>query len=294
MGENDYNAGYRGDQFHHGMDRDAYERGKADKEFIASIGKGGPPVEINGVSFTLLMIAPMIWMIYPALGFTLWAVAVGCYFLFTALHVPMHWGFILGFILCVMSFLLGIVLEQKASQAVVYRWFRGLVRIGAPLLFVFVGLSGDSPSDFQFFIKEVEPVALVVGFFIAVIAYLIYQRLDLIYFPAMKEIKKIQEQLNKGERPQRSMGKRLFYGFCWFIPVMVVLTLALGLVLMQFMTEASQREDFTKQYGIIFGSINCAIWYLLCLLGILPGTGKYSFSKAREEGLLDVQGPAEI
>lgn len=291
MDDKDYNAGYRGEQFHHGMDRATYEKGKADKENLDAIGRmagGGQKVEINGVAFTLLLIAPMIWMIYPALGLTLWAVAAGCYFLFTALHVPMHWGFILGFILCVLSFILGLILEQKASQSSVYRWFRVLVRIGAPLIFVMVGVTGDTPSDFKFFIREIEPIALVGGFFLAVVAYLIYQRLDLIYFPAKDKIKKLQEQLNKGERPKRSMGKRLFYGFCWFVPVMVVLTIIFYIVIRCTVDSPSEQLAVRQQYGPIVGPVNAAVWYLLCLLGKLPGTGKYMFSKEHEEDLKNI------
>lgn len=280
MSEQDFNAGLSGKPFQPGMSLADYDRGVALRL--------GPKVEVSGIAFTLLMIAPMIWMIYPALGLTLWAVAAGCYFLFNALHVPMHWGFILGFILCVLSFLLGLILEKRASQAVFYRWFRGLVRIGAPLIFVFVGVKGDDVNDFQFFIKGIEPIELVGGFFIGVIAYLIYQRLDLIYFPAKDKIRKLQEKINKGERPKRSMGKRMFYGFCWFVPVMVVLTVIFYIIIRCTVDSPSEQLAVRQQYGPIVGPINAAIWYLLCLMGRLPGTGKYLFSKEHEQDLQQI------
>lgn len=283
----DFKAGYRGGQFHHGMDRAEYERGKGQKELednLAKMAGGGRPIEIPGVAFTLLLIAPMIWMIYPALGFTLWAVAVGCFLLFQALHVPMHWGFIIGFILCVLSFIPGMIFEKKASQITVYRWCRGLIRIGAPLIFIAVGVSGDNFSEMQLFIKKIEPVTMLGGLVIGGIAYLIYQWLDLIYFPVKDKIKKLQEQLNKGERPQRSMIKRMFYGFCWFIPTMTLLTI-LAMILARSILGQFEGQDFIKQHGPIIGGINVVIWYMLCWIGKLPGTGKYRFSKIHEKDL---------
>jgi hypothetical protein len=105
------------------------------------------------------------------------------------------------------------------------------------------------------------------------------------YFPAQAEIRKMQEQLKKGKRPSRPLAKRMFFGFCWFVPVMVILTLIAGIVLRLFMEVPADRKAFTAQYGAIIGGINIIIWYLLCLIGKLPGTGKYMFSKEREENM---------
>lgn len=37
----DYQAGYRGDQFHHGMGRSEYERGKGQKKMVAQLMEEG-------------------------------------------------------------------------------------------------------------------------------------------------------------------------------------------------------------------------------------------------------------
>lgn len=289
----DYQAGYRGDQFHHGMDRATYDAGKAAKENLDAIGRmagGGEKTEIPGVAFTLILIAPMIWMVYPALGMTIWAAVAACYLLLIhVLNMPSHWAVLLGFILCVMSFVPGMVLEQKASQAPLYRGFRALVRIGAPLIFFVIGVSGRGPSDMQIVIKDTEPGAIGAWLCIAVIAYFIYQRLDLLYFPARDKIRKLQEKINKGERPTRSMGKRMAYGLCWFVPVMVVLTVIYYIVIRCTVESPSEQITVSKKYGPIVGPINAAVWYLLCLLGVLPGTGKYMFSKTREERLMQIE-----
>jgi hypothetical protein len=285
MSENDYNAGYRGDQFHHGMDRAEYERGQGQKELENTLGGAGKKTEVPGVAYTLILVSPFIWMVYPIMGFTIYAVVGGTVLLFRALHVPKEWGIFIGLIPFAMSFIWGMALEYKASQVKLYRGIRDLMRVGFAFLVPVAYVLYDRAFT------EEEAGVLGICFFVAVIVYITFQRLDLLYFPAQKEIKKMQDQLKKGERPRRPMMKRLVFGFCWFVPVMVLLTLADGLVLMQFMKESSQRAAFTKQYGIIIGSTNCAIWYLLCLLGKLPGTGKYTFSKANEENLSVLQSP---
>ena len=75
--------------------------------------------------------------------------------------------------------------------------------------------------------NEVEPGGLGGGFFFALIIFLVFQRLDLIYFPAKAEIRKMQEQLKKGQRPTRPPLKRLFFGACWLLPVVGLCQIAL-------------------------------------------------------------------
>ncbi|MGE0267130.1 MAG: hypothetical protein AB7S78_01560 [Candidatus Omnitrophota bacterium] len=285
MSNDDYNAGYRGGQYHHGMDSGEYNRGKSQKALEDTLGGAGKKVEVPGVAYTLILVSPFIWMVYPVMGLMIYAAVGGTVLLFRALHVPKEWGIFIGLIPFAMSFFWGMILENKVSQIKLYRWYRDAQRVCLAFVVpvVLVMRDGAFTAD--------EAGALGVCFFAAVIIFITFQRMDLIYFPALKEIKKMQEQLKKGERPKRPLMKRLVFGFCWFVPVMVILTLADGLVLMQFMKEASQREAFTKQYGIIVGSINCAIWYGLCLLGKLPGTGKYTFSKEYEENLKGLQAP---
>ncbi|MBL8012834.1 MAG: hypothetical protein JNN05_03205, partial [Candidatus Omnitrophica bacterium] len=249
----DYQAGYRGNQFHHGMDRAAYESGKSQKETedaVARMAPGGQPVVVDGVSFTLLLVAPFIWMVYPVLGVTILAAPAVVVLICLSLNIQGLWAFLIAFILGVVSFFPGMSFEARVSQFAIYRWIRGVLRI----LFSFVAVSAlaaskHHPRSFS----DIPADAMAWGFFGAVIAYLIFQRMDLIYFRSHKEIKKFQQQLAKGERPIRPMAKRLFFGFCWFIPVMIVLSLVVGLGLRMLTDEPSQREAFTKNCGPIAG-----------------------------------------
>lgn len=284
MGESDYQTGYRGGQYHHGMDRSEYTRGKDQKDLENTLGGGGQKTEVSGVAFTLLLIAPMIWMVYPVLGFTLLAIFAACVGLF---GMVLHWqvaGFIIGTILCVASFFWGMKLEYKVSQFTAYRWIRGILRIVLAFMFTVVFASGKDMHD-RFMLSQAQPGAIVLGFFVAVMVYLIMQRLDLLYFPARAEIKKMKEQIARGERPKRPILKRLFFGFCWFIPAMMILNLIVNIVVRLMMEEPSQRQTFYGQYNVLITSINAGIWYVLCLLGILPGTGKYMLTKEQVEAL---------
>lgn len=283
----DYQAGYRGGQFHHGMDRAEYERGKGQKDLEDTLGGGNRPVEVPGVAFTLLLIFPLIWTVYPVLGVTILIVPSVIMMVFLAFKQQM-WGILFAFVLGVFSFFPGMKLEAKASQFTVYRWVRGILRIVFSFGAIVIFGSGSDLHDRYFTLSKAQPGALVGGFLGSVIVYLIFQRLDLIYFPALKEIKKMQEQLARGERPARPLLKRMFFGFCWFIPVMVVLSIIVGIALRCCMDGESARQTFIQKYGPITGGINVLIWYLLCLTGKLPGTGKFMFIQRHEEDLRNI------
>lgn len=286
MGENDYETGYRGHQFHHGMDRAEYERGKAQKELIDTLGGAGKKTEVDGVTFTLLLVAPLIWMVYPVLGFTLIGVCAAVVFIANLLPIHGAIKFLIGVIVCVMSFFWGAVLEAKVSQVTVYRWIRGVLRIifafGATVVFG----SGADLHDRHF---TPQPGAIVGGFFVAVIAYLAFQRMDLIYFPAKAEIKKMQEKLARGERPTRPLLKRMFFGACWLIPVVMVLNLVVNIGARMAMQDAVRRQDFYDDFNAIIFCGNAVIWYALCFTGKLPGTGKYMFNQRHEEDLRQME-----
>ena len=290
MGENDYQSGYRGDQFHHGMDRGEYERGKGQKELEATLGGAGRKVEVPGIAYTLILVSPFIWMVYPVLGFTIMAVFLGVWVGGMAISQNDLLGaiaFLGGSFVCVFSFFWGMKLELIASQVTAYRWIRGILRIVFSSGVITILGSGAAKSR-SLNIDHVEPSAIVGGFFIAVIVYLVFQRVDLIFFPSAKEIKKMQALLKKGERPTRPMFKRLFFGFCWLIPTVLALKLLVGIVVRLIMEDPSQRATFSTQFNPIITCASIVIWYILCLIGKLPGTGKYMFSKRHEEDILDL------
>jgi hypothetical protein len=281
MSENDYQTGYRGGQFHHGMDRAEYDRGRGQKELEDTLGGAGQKTPVNGVAFTLLFIAPFIWMVYPILGFTILAVFAGFVFLFRALHVAPQWGFLIAVIPCIMSFFWGMMLEAKASQVTVYRWIRGILRV----LFSFVGITALSAGGKSATFSDIQPAGFVGGFFGTVIIYLIFQRMDLIYFPALAEIKKMQEKLARGERPTRPLLKRMFFGFCWFIPLVMVLNLFINIGARLGIEDNMARQGFYDHYNTPILIVNSVIWYVLCLIGKLPGTGKYLFIERHENDI---------
>lgn len=188
----DYQSGYRGHQFHHGMDRVEYERGQGQKQpenDLAQMAGGGQKTEVPGVAFTLLLVAPFIWMVYPVLG--------GDH------HGRSHWNCRdlfrletpgMGIFPCVypgrLFFFPGMKLEAKASQSTVYRWVRGILRILLPFM-AMAGAAARKNGHIDF--NQIPPGTIVGAFFGSVVIYLIFQRLDLICFPALKEIKKCRK-----------------------------------------------------------------------------------------------------
>ena len=83
---------------------------------------------MSGVAYTIVLMAPFLYLVYPVLGFTILGVVLGLVFLFINTPLPIGLELIVGLILGVMSFFLGYKLEARASQYKVYRFVRGAFR----------------------------------------------------------------------------------------------------------------------------------------------------------------------
>ncbi|MBP9854943.1 MAG: hypothetical protein KBD53_08760 [Candidatus Omnitrophica bacterium] len=234
------------------------------------------------IDYTLILIIPVLWIVYPIVGFLIWGVVIGIVFLFRTLHVPAMWAVILGFIPFIMSFFWGMVLEKIASQNVIYRWIRTILRVFLFFVFILLLSGKDAPNADPETLKFATPEAIILAFFMTVLFHLLFQKLDRIYFPVTAEMKRLTDLIQKGERPQRKLLKRLFYGFIWFVPMMMICKFAVWIMVNQLLKDADVKV-FYEHYGRLTDLFNFGIWYLLCLLGRLPGTGKYLFSQKSEE-----------
>ena len=78
MSDQDFQAGYRGEGYQYDRNQMSYEAGQAKRKREDEASKpAAPPVEVDGVGFTMLLIAPLLAIMYPVAGVTMTAVIGG-------------------------------------------------------------------------------------------------------------------------------------------------------------------------------------------------------------------------
>jgi hypothetical protein len=114
-----YEDGKRGTPPGPNTDMDSYMAGKQASE---------AKTEVPGVAFTILIMAPLLFLVYPVLGITLLAISLAGLAAVAWAPIPMALKALVGLILCVAAFFPAFKLEQKVSQLAPYRllrkWFR--------------------------------------------------------------------------------------------------------------------------------------------------------------------------
>ena len=157
-----------------------------------------PKANVSGVGFTILLMAPFLWMPYPVLGLTLIGVFGAIVTVMRWLHVPSGPAVLIGLLPCVMAFFWAMALEAKASQFSSYRWFRTAWR---PLIaFVFgsaLGTTGD--------IRTAQPdkltaAGIIIGLVAAFLAHKLFRAMDRIYFRVPElEHKELEQAVARGK-----------------------------------------------------------------------------------------------
>jgi hypothetical protein len=165
-------------------DINSYRIGQQDREAEAKKGMDWshlPKVDISGVGYTLLLISPFLYMVYPTLGVTLFGSFLVVLTVTHWLHVPDFPAILLLFALCVASFFPGMKLEVMASQFKIYRALRvpwRMVNFFSLPVIINYGRHADS------FDKASGP-ALFAGIVLAILMHFILQKADRLYFPVL-------------------------------------------------------------------------------------------------------------
>lgn len=288
MSYTSYEDGRAGRPVTSGTDMREYNRGERDrKEADAAWTPAAQKVEVPGVAYTILLIAPMLFLVYPVLGLTLYAVAGAMFALVYFTPLTKEIGIFIGFIVCVFSFFPGFKLEVKASQFKPYRVARTLWRVAG-----FSGLPAVLAAIMSF--REsgrLDPTAtggaFSGGIMTAVLVHFLFRRCDRMYFPVWAEVEKSEKMQAKGILQQRGMLKRVFYGLLWIFPVMAVSRLTIRLLSEGSSRFPEERMAFYDEYEAVVYLGGLAIWFVLALAGILPGTGKKVKSFIDHEALLE-------
>lgn len=268
---NAYEEGKAGRAMTPGGDASEYRKGEQAREkseFLASL----PKTQVSGVSFTILLMSPLIWMPYPVLGFTLLGVFGLTVFIMRLLPLPGFLEFLIGIVPCVAAFFLGFMWERVASSLKPYRAFRSVWRFAISVVVTSALLTGGlKHSSFD----QVAPGAWIAGFIAAFAALFLFGLMDRIYFPAASEILKAQTLAAAGVKPERNAFKRYVVWFLWLIPVMVVMNTIIRLAVGLFTTGPEATHNFYMHYSLFVYAVDFIVWGLLCFKGKLPGCGKY-------------------
>jgi hypothetical protein len=290
----DYDAGREGRQFEGHMDLKEYNRGERDRKeaeaAIAAIIPTPKPNPVPGVAFTILIIAPFLYLVYPVLGLTLLAVFSAVVLLFYFTTLPPALEIIAGLVICVFSFFPAYKLEAKASQFKTYRFLRGAFRLLNFCVLPVVLLSLSDTGNLTLDTNTATGATLFASIIVALIVFFVFRTLDRLYFPVWAEVEKMAEQQAKGIPFRRNLLKRVIYSLVWIIPVMLVMNLLIRILVDNLMEGPLDVMDFYDQYSIVVYVVDLAVWLLLCIAGILPGTARTRKSFIDHEELLKQSG----
>lgn len=270
-----------------GADLKSYVAGQQERHAPA-----GPRTEISGVAFTLIVVAPLIWVAYPVAGFTLLA---GWY-----LPVTLAGGFekasmapmVLGLILALVGFFYGLKLESRASQFALYRVIRMVTRWAGALVARFTFAASPDMNPFHIDLNRAPPSTLFTGLIVVFLVHYTFRTLDRLYFPVWKHVEANQAVEASGQRLKRPLAKRVLYTFLWILPGFALLNLIIRFVVDAVTTGPAARIAFYQHYEGFVYLADFVVWLLLAVTGILPGTSRYRRSFIDHEVLLAQRGGA--
>lgn len=145
-----------------------------------------PRATVDGMTFVYMVISPLLFMVYPALGLMILAVFWGTLMLAQWSPLPPGLEFLIALVPVLGSFFLGVKLERLVTKFKIYRIARGMAR----MLFAYgvsvrLALGTDDQITPDNVLDIISPDILLVGIIGAVIAHFLGRWLDGIFFPVI-------------------------------------------------------------------------------------------------------------
>lgn len=293
MGENDYQSGYRGEQFHHGMDRAAYDSGKAQKDLEGTLSGGGgvAPSAGQGSPLGLVVLAPLMLPAYPAGSILTLVILGGASKLLEAFHVPVPAMILICFVLAFPSIFVGLKVEKKFSMNGAYRVFRMIWRTVVFGMAIFAGSLIKSLGiekqriNLDLILNNLDQSggALVWTVILMAGVFWLLRKADRIYFPptgVYEEGPAAQVQAKTVAKP-KSANQRILMSIVWFVPAALVAHLIIRVAIDAYFGSSrsdpdveSLRRAFYQKNMIYIYAADVALWLFLSFKGLLPGTGR--------------------
>jgi hypothetical protein len=227
------------------------------------------------------MMSPLLFTVFPVWGLSLWVAGGGVFWLLSL--TPLHVGIAVvgGVAAWFAAFFLGTRLEQAASQFAIYRMIRTVGRWVTPFLFViWMGTSNGSLETMGQLFDRASGGTFFAGILAAILAHFVFRKADRIYFPVAKEVAKMEELAARGESLKRGFGKRVVYSLLWIVPVVALSNLTIRVVVGLIMDDAD-RVAFYARYSPFVILTSLAIWLVLSITGLLPGTGRVAMTNEK-------------
>lgn len=236
MSQDDYKSGMQGIPWSPDMDRTDYDAGKSvHDQRKALAGPSAPKTEVDGVGFTMLLMAPILAVMYPAVGAT---VAVGATIgalIVLAISPSAQMGTLFAMLIGgVATAIFGIKAEHALSRFRLYRIARHVVRlvlIGALvaqiLMTGFNNPWSTSPIDAFNRSSGGSIFAAIVAVFIL---HWLFRRFDRIFFPVRDSYAISQEQKYGGLSGEQvfAIKNAKFRGIRAFVLTWIAATAALA------------------------------------------------------------------
>lgn len=236
MSQDDYKSGMQGIPWSPDMDRTDYDAGKSvHDQRKALAGPSAPKTEVDGVGFTMLLMAPILAVMYPAVGVTVAAGATVGALIVLAISPSAQMGTLFAMLIGgVATAVFGIKAEHALSRFRAYRIVRHVVRlvlIGALvaqiLMTGFNNPWSTSPIDAFNRSSGGSIFAAIVAVFIL---HWLFRRFDRIFFPVRDSYAISQEQKYGGLSGEQvfAIKNAKFRGIRAFVLTWIAATAALA------------------------------------------------------------------
>jgi hypothetical protein len=204
MSQDDYKSGMQGVPWHPGMDRPDYDAGKSvHDQRQALAGPAAPKTEVDGVGFTMVLMAPILAVMYPAVGAIVAAGATVGALIVLAISPTAQMGTLLAmFIGGLATAIFGIKAERALSRLRLYRIVRHIVRLiligGLVAQILMTGFNNPwstSPIDAFNRSSGGSIFAAIVAVFVL---HWLFRRFDRVFFPVRDSYAISQERKYSG------------------------------------------------------------------------------------------------
>lgn len=184
MSDSDYKSGQQGLRYDQSMNRQDYDKGKADAEDRAALA-ARTKTDVEGAGIGLIFMAPILAVMYP-IAAAVEAAVVGGYWLLTD-HVSMQaqgGRAVIAVALCLGTLYFALKAEHRVSEFKPYRILRHVVRLIAAGVITFGFMIGIGHSrDFATALNHAPPSSLFAALVAVGLMAWIAPKADRVFFP---------------------------------------------------------------------------------------------------------------